>query len=101
MVFASQALASMLVLDMKGELAAISQDQTADRKHCIYWNPAGLHDLPQMSINPVDYVRIDSASLISDVKVLCQDLKKRQITPRTETIGVAPKKDRGVNRTVI
>ncbi|MBO6688186.1 MAG: type IV secretory system conjugative DNA transfer family protein [Henriciella sp.] len=65
---------SMLVLDMKGELAAISQDQTADSKHCIYWNPAGLHDLPQMSINPVDYVRIDSPSLISDVKVLCHNL---------------------------
>lgn len=65
---------SMLVLDMKGELAAISQDQTSDFKHCIYWNPAGLHGLPQMRINPVDYVRIDSPSLISDVKVLCQNL---------------------------
>ena len=48
---------SMLVLDMKGELAAISQDQTPDRKHCIYWNPAALHGLPQHRINPVDYVR--------------------------------------------
>lgn len=65
---------SMLVLDMKGELAAISHDQTPDHKHCIYWNPAGLHGLPQMSINPVDYVRIGSLSLISDVKVLCQNL---------------------------
>lgn len=65
---------SMLVLDMKGELAAISQDQTPDLKHCIYWNPSGLHGLPQMRINPVDYVRIDSPSLISDVKVLCQNL---------------------------
>ena len=27
---------SMLVLDMKGELAAISRDQTLDRKFCIY-----------------------------------------------------------------
>ena len=66
---------SMLVLDMKGELAAISQDQTPDNKHCIYWNPADLHDnLPQMRINPVDYLRIGSPSLISDVKVLCQNL---------------------------
>ena len=66
--------ASMLVLDMKGELAAISQDQTRDNKHCIYWNPAGLHGLPQHRINPVDYVRHDSPSLVSDVKVLCENL---------------------------
>ena len=65
---------SMLVLDMKGELAAVSQDQTPDRKYCIYWNPAGLHGLPQHRINPVDYVRMGSPSLISDVKVLCQNL---------------------------
>tara|TARA_A100001391_G_scaffold153410_2_gene111239 strand:- start:13104 stop:14711 length:1608 start_codon:yes stop_codon:yes gene_type:complete len=65
---------SMLVLDMKGELAAISQNQTPDRKHCIYWNPAELHSLPQHRINPVDYIRIDSPSLISDVKVLCHNL---------------------------
>ena len=66
---------SMLVLDMKGELAAISQDQTTDQKHCLYWNPAGLHDgLPQHRINPVDYIRIESPSLISDVKVLTHNL---------------------------
>ncbi len=65
---------SMLVLDMKGELAAISQNQTADQKHCIYWNPAGLHGLPQHRINPVDFVRIGSPSLISDVKVLAHNL---------------------------
>src|SRR3546814_689737 len=59
---------SMVILDMKGELAAISQDQTPDRKHCIYWNPVVLCGLPQNSINPVDYVRIDSPTLVSDVK---------------------------------
>ena len=65
---------SMLVLDMKGELSAIGHDQTPDRKHCIYWNPAALHGLPQHRINPVDYVRIESPSLISDVKVLAHNL---------------------------
>lgn len=74
---------SMMVLDMKGELAAISQDQTPDRKHCIYWNPAALHGLPQHRINPLDYIRIDSPSLISDVKVLTHNL----IPPSGRTNG--------------
>jgi type IV secretion system protein VirD4 len=65
---------SMLVLDLKGELAAISQNQTADGKRCIYWNAGALHDLPQHRINPVDYIRMDSPSLVSDVKVLCHNL---------------------------
>ena len=65
---------SMLILDMKGELAAISRDLTADRKHALYWNPANLHDLPQDRINPLDYIRIGSPSLISDVKVLTFNL---------------------------
>ncbi|MDG1286338.1 MAG: hypothetical protein P8P30_02100 [Rickettsiales bacterium] len=45
---------TQIILDMKGELAAISQDQTPDRKHCIYWNPLGLHGLPSHRINPVE-----------------------------------------------
>lgn len=65
---------STLILDMKGELAAISQDQTKAGKHCLYWNPAGLHGLPQHRINPVDYIRNDSPSLVSDVKVFCQNI---------------------------
>lgn len=64
---------SLLILDAKGECAFISQDQTPDKKHCIYWNPAGLHGLPQHRINPVDYIRIDSRSLVSDVKVFCEN----------------------------
>ena len=65
---------SMLILDMKGELAAISQDQTPDRKFCIYWNPSSLHGLPQHRINPVDYIRADNATLVSDVKVFCENM---------------------------
>ena len=41
---------TMLILDMKGELAAVSADQTPDRKHCIYWNPLGLHGLGRRRI---------------------------------------------------
>ncbi|NKB59157.1 MAG: TraM recognition domain-containing protein [Alphaproteobacteria bacterium] len=65
---------TLLALDMKGELAAISQDQTPDKKFCIYWNPAALHGLPQNRINPVDYIRADSPSLVSDVKVFCENI---------------------------
>lgn len=73
LVCSGTCLSTMLILDMKGELAAISQDQTPDRKFCIYWNPQGLHGLPQHRINPLDYIRIDSPSLVSDVKVMCEN----------------------------
>lgn len=65
---------SLAVLDLKGELAAISQNQTADLKFCAYWNPRGLHGLPQHRLNPVDYVCKASPTLVSDVKVLCEQL---------------------------
>ncbi len=68
---------SLLVLDMKGELAAISQNQTADQKYCAYWNPSALHRLPQMRINPVDYIRKDSPTLHSDVKVFAENMIPR------------------------
>lgn len=65
---------SLVVLDLKGELAAISQDQTPDRKPCIYWNPASLHTLPQNRINPVDYINAKSPTLVSDTKVFCENI---------------------------
>lgn len=65
---------TIVFLDIKGEIAAISQNQIPDQKFCIYWNPLGLHGLPQHRINPVDYIHKDSPSLVSDVKVLCENL---------------------------
>lgn len=65
---------NIVCLDMKGELGAISQDQTPDGKFCIYWNALRLHDLPHHRINPVDFLTADSPSLISDVKGLCLNL---------------------------
>lgn len=65
---------SLLILDPKGEGAYISQDQTPDQKFCAYWNPAGTHGMIQHRINPVDYIRIDSPSLVSDVKVFCGNM---------------------------
>ena len=64
----------VVVLDMKGELAAISQNQTADRKFNIYWNPSKLHDLPQHRINPVDYINIDNPALVSEVKTFTKNM---------------------------
>lgn len=60
---------SMVILDIKGELAAISRDQTPDRKFCLYWNAQGLHGLPRHRINPLSHLRKDSPTLISDIKV--------------------------------
>lgn len=65
---------SMLLLDVKGELAAISRDQTPDRKHCIYWNPRGLHGFTRHRINPLDYIRADSSTLHADVKVFVENM---------------------------
>jgi type IV secretion system protein VirD4 len=65
---------SLLALDMKGELAAISQDQTPDGKFCAYWNPLGLHGLPQNRLNPVSYIRQGSNTLVSDVKVFTENM---------------------------
>lgn len=64
---------NIVFLDIKGEIAAISQYQLPDSKHCYYWNPLGLHGLPQNRLNPVDYIRKDSPSLVSDVKVLTEN----------------------------
>lgn len=64
----------VLVLDPKGELAAISQDQRADHKHSLHWNPAGLHGLPQARINPVDYLRAQSPTLVADAKLFCETM---------------------------
>lgn len=65
---------SILCLDMKGECAAVSQNQTADGKHCIYWNPLRLHGLAAHRINPVDYINRDNPNLVSDVKVFCENI---------------------------
>ena len=65
---------TLLILDMQGEQAAIAQDQTPDRKHCIYWNPHGLHGLPQHKINPVAHLRWSSPTLFSDIKLVLEGL---------------------------
>jgi type IV secretion system protein VirD4 len=75
-------LHSALVLDLKGELAAISQNQTADAKFCIFWNPAALHGLPCHRINPVDYLRKDSRTLVSDTKLFAENMIPHSGSPQ-------------------
>ncbi len=67
-------LNTLMMLDPKAEGAYLSQDQTADQKFCAYWNPVGLHGLPQDRVNPLDYMHIDSPTFISDAKVLWENL---------------------------
>ncbi|MEM9972093.1 MAG: type IV secretory system conjugative DNA transfer family protein [Pseudomonadota bacterium] len=68
-------LNSLIFLDLKGEGAFLSQNQTADGKYCAYWAPAGLQGiLPQDRINPVDYLHIESVTLVADAKVLWENL---------------------------
>lgn len=59
---------TLLILDPKGELAAISQDQTPDEKFCLYWNPFGLHGLPKHRLNPFGHLTWSSERLFSDIK---------------------------------
>lgn len=67
-------LNSMVVLDPKAEGAYIAQDQTPDGKFIATWNPTGWHGLPQDRINFLGHITLDSPTLVSDIKVLWQNL---------------------------
>ncbi|WP_085619671.1 type IV secretory system conjugative DNA transfer family protein [Thalassospira alkalitolerans] len=73
---------SMLVLDVKGEIAAVTRDQTPDRKFCLYWNPQGLHGIQGDTINPLDHIRKDSPTLISDTKVFVENALPESGSPQ-------------------
>jgi len=62
-----------IILDMKGELSFIAQDQTPDGKYAIHWNPLGFHGLQKNRINPIDYIRKENPALVSAVKLFCQN----------------------------
>ena len=64
---------SCVFLDMKGEGTYIGQDQTADNKHLVMWNPSVLHGLPSHRINPVGYINDLNLNLQSDVKMFCKN----------------------------
>lgn len=73
-LLATTCLHTIMMLDPKGEGAYLSQDQTRDGKYCGYWNPIGLHDLPQDRINPFEHLTTLSPTLVSDMKVLWENL---------------------------
>ncbi|WP_187432380.1 hypothetical protein ROLI_008900 [Roseobacter fucihabitans] len=75
---------TLLIFDIKGELAVVSQNQTPDKKHCIYWNPHGLHGMPQDKINPVSQIRWSSPTLISDIKVMLEGLLPQSGAPQAK-----------------
>jgi len=61
---------TLVILDPKGELAAISR---LILKRAYYWNPRRLHGLPYSRINPVDYIHAGSPSLRFDIQKFCAD----------------------------
>lgn len=66
---------SMLVLDMKGELAAVSaHQQAALGKHAYFINPFGLHGLPKNAVHPLDILKPDSPTLHTDAKAIIDNL---------------------------
>lgn len=76
--------ATLLIFDIKGELAAISQDQTPDKKFCVYWNAHALHGLPQHRINPTSHIRWSSPTMISDIKVMLEGLLPQTGAPQAK-----------------
>ena len=73
---------SIIMLDLKGEGAAISQNQTPDKKYCTTWNPNGMHGLPQHRINPVAFLHKDNPSLVADAQTLSENLCPRSDNPQ-------------------
>jgi type IV secretion system protein VirD4 len=64
-----------IVLDVRGELAAISiHMQAVHRKSAYFINPFGMHGLPQHRVNPWDLLRKGSRTLHADTKQQIADL---------------------------
>ena len=63
----------LVQLDPKAEGSFVAQFQIPSRKFVINWNPAGLLGLPQHRINPVDYIRADSPSVVADTAVFVEN----------------------------
>ncbi|MCR9268256.1 MAG: type IV secretory system conjugative DNA transfer family protein, partial [Alphaproteobacteria bacterium] len=65
----------MIILDPRGELAAISQFAHAlNGDHAWHWNPYGLCDLPRNACDPLDILTLDSLSFHTDCKYVAKAL---------------------------
>jgi type IV secretion system protein VirD4 len=64
-----------LVLDPRGELAAISINNFVRyREHAFCLNPVGLHGLPMHRLNPLDILSPNSHTLHADAKFIAEGL---------------------------
>ena len=70
-ICANEGLQNIVLLDPKGEGASIARGQN---KASIYWNPNHMHGLPSHKINPLEYIHIESNTLVTNVKTLCQNI---------------------------
>lgn len=73
-ILSGTCLHSLIMLDLKAECAYLAQDQTADGKFTSCWNPVGLHGLPQDRINFLGHLTLESPTLVSDMKVLWENM---------------------------
>ena len=65
----------MIVLDPRGELAAISAHVHAPNGEYAYtWNPVGLHGMPRHSCNPLDILDAGSQTFTADTKTIAEAL---------------------------
>ena len=66
---------SMLVLDPRGELGAISMHNHARHgERAYFWNPMGLCGLPQHSCNPLDILKAESPTFHADCKFITEGI---------------------------
>lgn len=65
---------SMILVDPKGEMASISQDQTLIGKLIWYWNPYRMHDMPAHRVHFTSNLHKDNPYLESDIKTLCRNI---------------------------
>ncbi|MDX1580644.1 MAG: type IV secretory system conjugative DNA transfer family protein [Alphaproteobacteria bacterium] len=68
---------NMLILDLKGELGAVSMgDLVRQGKAGYFINAFGMHGLPQHRFNPLDVLRAGSVTRHQDAKVCAEALIK-------------------------
>ena len=65
---------NMIVLNVKNELSSIAKNQAFTRRHIININPYGMHDGAQDRIDLLGHIKIDSPTLIADLKAQCESI---------------------------
>tara|TARA_R110000851_G_scaffold162265_2_gene305963 strand:- start:1332 stop:2990 length:1659 start_codon:yes stop_codon:yes gene_type:complete len=78
---------NIVILDPKGELAAISRNQVLGNsraKKVITFNPYGLHGLPRHTFNPSGLLKWSSPTLIPDLKLFLENWIGKSGSPNAE-----------------